>query len=84
MAQEKLLVVEDDRNLTKLLTYNLEKEGYRVVAAADGESGLTALRKERPDLVVLDAMMPKWKRFGCAGSSKLETASAYCVDPPGR
>jgi len=63
VAQEKLLVVEDDRNLVKLITYNLEKEGYRVVAAADGESGLTALRKERPDLVVLDAMMPKLDGF---------------------
>ena len=59
MAREKLLVVEDDRNLVKLLKYNLEKEGWRVVSAADGEAGLAALRKERPDLVVLDGMMPK-------------------------
>jgi DNA-binding response OmpR family regulator len=63
VAQEKLLVVEDDRNLVKLLKYNLEKEGYRVVSAADGEAGLSALRKERPDLVVLDAMMPKLDGF---------------------
>ncbi|MDO8757607.1 MAG: response regulator transcription factor, partial [Elusimicrobiota bacterium] len=63
VAQEKLLVVEDDRNLVKLLKYNLEKEGYRVVSAADGEAGLAALRKERPDLVVLDAMMPKLDGF---------------------
>ncbi|MDD5302108.1 MAG: response regulator transcription factor [Elusimicrobia bacterium] len=63
MAQEKLLVVEDDRNLVKLLKYNLEKEGYRVTAAADGEAGLAALRKDRPDLVVLDAMMPKLDGF---------------------
>jgi DNA-binding response OmpR family regulator len=63
VAQEKLLVVEDDRNLVKLLKYNLEKEGFRVVSAADGESGLAALRKERPDLVVLDAMMPKLDGF---------------------
>jgi len=63
VAQEKLLVVEDDRNLVKLLKYNLEKEGYRVVSAADGEAGLAALRKERPDLVLLDAMMPKLDGF---------------------
>jgi DNA-binding response OmpR family regulator len=63
VAREKLLVVEDDKNLVKLLKYNLEKEGYRVSAAADGEAGLTALRKERPDLVVLDAMMPKLDGF---------------------
>ncbi len=63
MAQEKVLVVEDDKNLVKLVKYNLEKEGYRVVAAADGEAGLAALRKERPDLVVLDAMLPKLDGF---------------------
>jgi DNA-binding response OmpR family regulator len=63
VAQEKLLVVEDDRNLVKLLKYNLEKEGWRVISAADGEAGLAALRKERPDLVVLDAMMPKLDGF---------------------
>jgi len=63
VAQEKILVVEDDRNLVKLLKYNLEKDGYRVVAAADGEAGLAALRKERPDLVLLDAMMPKLDGF---------------------
>ena len=63
MAREKLLVVEDDKNLVKLLKYNLEKEGYRVVAAADGEAGLAALRKEKPELVVLDAMMPKLDGF---------------------
>lgn len=63
MAREKLLVVEDDKNLVKLLKYNLEKEGWRVLTAADGEAGLSALRKERPDLVVLDAMMPKLDGF---------------------
>lgn len=63
VAQEKLLVVEDDGNLVKLIMYNLKKEGYRVVAATDGESGLSALRREHPDLVVLDAMMPKLDGF---------------------
>ncbi|MCR4295624.1 MAG: response regulator, partial [Elusimicrobia bacterium] len=63
VAREKLLVVEDDKNLVKLLKYNLEKEGWRVLTAADGEAGLAVLRKERPDLVVLDAMMPKLDGF---------------------
>jgi len=63
VAQEKVLVVEDDKNLVKLVKYNLEKEGWRVVSAADGEAGLAALRKERPDLVVLDAMLPKLDGF---------------------
>ncbi len=63
MAQEKILIVEDDKNLVKLVKYNLEKEGYRVLSAADGEAGLTSLRKDRPDLVVLDAMLPKLDGF---------------------
>jgi DNA-binding response OmpR family regulator len=63
MAQEKILVVEDDKEIVKLLKYNLEKEGFRVLVAADGEAGLSAARKERPELVVLDAMLPKMDGF---------------------
>lgn len=63
MAQEKILVVEDDKDLIRLLKYNLEKEGWRVAACADGESGLTAARKEKPDLAILDVMVPKLDGF---------------------
>ncbi len=63
MAQEKILVVEDDKDIVRLLKYNLEKEGYRVVVASDGESGLAAARKERPDLLILDVMVPKLDGF---------------------
>ena len=63
MAQEKILVVEDDKDIVRLLKYNLEKEGYRVVAASDGESGLAAARKERPELLILDVMIPKLDGF---------------------
>jgi DNA-binding response OmpR family regulator len=73
VAREKLLVVEDDKNLVKLLKYNLEKEGWRVLTAADGEAGLTALRKERPDLVILDAMMPKLDGFEFLKAARRES-----------
>lgn len=63
MAQEKILVVEDDKDIVKLLRYNLEKEGWRVTVAGDGEAGLAALRKERPDLMILDVMIPKLDGF---------------------
>ncbi|NNN06261.1 MAG: response regulator transcription factor [Elusimicrobia bacterium] len=63
MAQEKILVVEDDKDIVRLLKYNLEKEGYRVALAADGEAGLTAARKEKPDLLILDVMVPKLDGF---------------------
>lgn len=63
MANEKILIVEDEKPLVKLLKYNLEKEGYRVVSANDGETGLAAVPKEKPDLILLDVMLPKIDGF---------------------
>jgi DNA-binding response OmpR family regulator len=55
---KKILVVDDEPTLVATLRYNLEREGYQVVTAADGESGLSLARAERPDLIVLDLMLP--------------------------
>ena len=63
MPNEKILVVEDEKNIAKVLKYNLEKEGYRVVVSVDGEAGLEAFRKEKPDMVILDLMLPKLNGF---------------------
>ena len=73
MAQEKILVVEDDKDIVRLLKYNLEKEGYRVIAAADGEAGLGAVRKDRPDLLILDVMVPKLDGFELLKIARRET-----------
>jgi len=54
-----VLVVEDEEALAQLLKYNLEKEGYRVSVAIDGEEALVAADESSPDLVVLDWMLPK-------------------------
>lgn len=54
-----VLVVEDEDALATLLHYNLEKEGYRVSLAADGEEALTQVNEQLPDLIVLDWMLPK-------------------------
>ncbi|WP_269714287.1 phosphate regulon transcriptional regulator PhoB [Caulobacter sp. NIBR2454] len=54
-----LLVVEDEDALAALLQYNLEKEGYRVTHAADGEDAILRMGEDAPDLVVLDWMLPK-------------------------
>jgi len=54
-----VLVVEDEDALATLLRYNLEKEGYRVVHAGDGEEALIVAQEQKPDLVVLDWMLPK-------------------------
>jgi DNA-binding response OmpR family regulator len=63
MSSEKILVVEDEKDLLKLLKYNLEKDGYRVVTAVNGEVGLNLFQKEKPDLVLLDVMLPKLDGF---------------------
>ena len=53
-----VLVVEDDKNIRDLLQMYLEKEGYAVTVAADGGQGLAKFRAIKPDLVLLDVMMP--------------------------
>ena len=58
MKKGTVLVIDDEKDLIELVTYNLGKEGYDVIAADDGHSGLEVARKHRPDLVVLDLMMP--------------------------
>ena len=57
--QPYILVMEDEDALATLLQYNLEKEGYDVVVAADGEEGLVQIGERQPDLVLLDWMLPK-------------------------
>ena len=54
-----ILVVEDEETVQETLAYNLEQEGYRVLTADDGEEALRLIRQERPDLVVLDIMLPR-------------------------
>jgi two-component system, OmpR family, alkaline phosphatase synthesis response regulator PhoP len=58
MANEKILVVEDEEDLLELLRYNLERERYRVTCAASGEKALTKVREDIPDLILLDLMLP--------------------------
>jgi DNA-binding response OmpR family regulator len=55
---KKVLVVDDEPTLVATLRYNLEREGYQVVTAADGDSGVSLARSDRPDLVILDLMLP--------------------------
>ncbi|MBW7899502.1 Alkaline phosphatase synthesis transcriptional regulatory protein PhoP [Candidatus Brocadiaceae bacterium B188] len=58
MAKEKILVVDDEQDLVKLIRYHLEKDGYRVLSAYNGEDALFLSRKERPELLILDLMLP--------------------------
>ncbi len=60
---DKVLIVEDDANLLETIKYNLLKENYNVVTASDGEEALEAARREKPDLLILDIMLPKLNGF---------------------
>jgi len=61
---KKILVVDDDTDVLEALTMILERRGYQVVTAQDGIEGLAYLRAEKPDLMILDLMMPKMDGFG--------------------
>lgn len=64
MKKKKVLTVDDDPNIIELLNVNLENAGYSVVSANDGEEALEKAEKEKPDLIILDIVMPKLDGFG--------------------
>lgn len=55
---KKVLVIEDERIMLKILEFRLKKEGYLVLVAEDGKIGLELIEKEAPDLIITDIMMP--------------------------
>ena len=58
MAKEKILIVDDEQDILELVRYNLSKEGYQTVCAATGEEAIKINSEQRPDLIVLDLMLP--------------------------
>ncbi|MEN3027871.1 MAG: response regulator [Aquificaceae bacterium] len=62
----KVLVVEDDRDLAELIAYNLRKEGYEPVVCLRGREAINSLSSEKPDLVLLDVMLPDYDGFRIA------------------
>lgn len=58
MSKQTILVVEDERSLVDIISYNLTKEGFEVVTAVDGQEGLRRAQASMPDLVILDLMLP--------------------------
>ena len=56
---KKILVVDDEKPISDIIKFNLEKEGYSVVTAYDGEEALEKVESENPDLIILDLMLPK-------------------------
>jgi DNA-binding response OmpR family regulator len=71
---KKVLVVDDERVLAETIGYNLRREGYAAVAAYDGEEALQAARREKPDAIVLDVMLPRLDGFEVCRVLRRETA----------
>ena len=55
----KILIIDDEQDIVELLSYNLEKEGFSIVKTYDGEAALELVRSQKPDLIILDLMLPK-------------------------
>lgn len=70
MAREKILIIEDDRDIVEMVEYNLKKEGYTTIAVLSGKDAMPRAKRERPDLVILDLMLPDIDGFEICKSLK--------------
>jgi len=69
---KKILIAEDDKFLHNILSAKLQKSGFEVVSAYDGEQAVAAIKKELPDLVLLDLIMPKKNGFEVLSDIKID------------
>jgi len=76
MARETILVVEDDENIQQLVGYNLAKAGFLVLHADNGEQALAMVKKEKPDLVLLDVMLPGLDGFAVCKALRKDPKTA--------
>src|SRR5437764_11309045 len=74
-----ILVVEDEQTLREALAYNLTREGYRVLDAGDGRTAIDVARSERPDLVLLDLMLPEVDGFAVLRTIRQELQSSILI-----
>jgi len=72
----KILIVEDDRFLRELIARKLKNEGYEVLEAVDGEEGLKRIKEEKPDLILLDLILPGIDGFEVLAKTKENTETA--------
>ena len=75
MAKQKILAVDDEEDILELLRFNLTKEGFAVLCAASGEEGLKTAHSQRPDLILLDLMLPGMDGLEVAKRLKKEEAT---------
>ena len=72
---KRILIVEDEKNIVDILSFNLSKEGYETLEAYDGEAGLQLALEQNPDLILLDLMLPKMNGFDVCRSLRRENRS---------
>ncbi len=78
----KILVVDDEQPIIDVLTYNLQRAGYDVIVAWDGAAALVLARRERPDLIILDLMLPKLDGIEVCRALRREAAANQEPDIP--
>ena len=76
MSKGEILIVEDDRDIAEMVEYNLREEGYETLSAFNGEEGVKLAKKESPDLIILDIMLPIIDGFEVCRILKKEQVTA--------
>lgn len=79
MTKKRLLIVDDEADLAEMIKFRMENNGYEVLLAYDGQQALETARKERPDLIILDLMLPKMDGYKVCGLLKKD--SRYAAIP---
>ena len=77
MAKKRLLLVDDEVELVEMIKFRLEASGYEVLTANDGQQALEIARREKPDLVILDVMLPKMDGYKVCGLIKKDSRYAH-------
>jgi two-component system alkaline phosphatase synthesis response regulator PhoP len=75
--KKKILITEDDPSYRRFLSYFLEKEGYKVITASDGLEGLFKAQQEKPDLLILDIMLPGMDGFEICNHLRAELETTH-------
>ena len=76
MNSAKILIVEDEKDLADAVSFRLKASGYAVISASDGQEGFDKAKKENPDLIILDLMLPKMDGYKICGLLKKDVRFA--------
>jgi two-component system phosphate regulon response regulator PhoB len=77
MSKGKIEIIEDDRDIVEMIVYNLKEEGYQTISAFDGDKGIELAGREKPDLVILDIMLPVIDGFEVCRTLKQQQSTSH-------